>query len=70
MAAVNSFMTSARQRAYLMVLDNCQRAAPHLRALQLAGVPAEQEEARIRHLIQACEGILELGEQQAQEGGK
>lgn len=56
-------LTLSQHRALDQVLDLCARAAPHLTALRIAGVPAEQDEERIQHLIQACEGMKKLDEQ-------
>ena len=45
-------------RAYNDVVALCRQAQPHLDRLRIAGVPLEQEEMRVQHLLQACEGIL------------
>lgn len=57
MSASKGLLTPAQERALQEVQDCCRRAAPHLAALRIAGVPMEQEEARLQHLMNACEGL-------------
>jgi hypothetical protein len=48
----------SQRRAYIEVLDLCRRAKVHLDRLRIAGVPMEQEEERVQHLILGAEGVL------------
>lgn len=55
----NELLKPSQLRAYDEVVDLCRRAIPHLTRLRIAGVPMEQDEQRVQHLLQACEAIKE-----------
>jgi hypothetical protein len=59
MATLTEMLTPSQRRAYLEVMELCRRAAPHLERLRIAGMPQEQDEERVAHLIRCCEGILQ-----------
>lgn len=59
MAASDARLKPSQIRGWHEVMDLVQRAVPHLTRLRIAGVPLEQHEARVQHLIQAYEGVME-----------
>lgn len=50
-------LTPSQLRGYTQVEDLCRRAAIDLTRLNAGGVPLEQEEMRLQHLLNACEAI-------------
>lgn len=70
MAANNGILTPAQRRSIQEVQDACRRAAPHLTALRMIGLPMEQEEARMQHLLNCCEGLENFDKQIQESEGK
>lgn len=70
MHAANVRLTPAQRRAYESVIDLVRRASEHLTFLRIAGVPLEQDEQRITHLLQASEGILAADEAMSNVSGE
>lgn len=62
MAVDNGVLKPSQERAYAEVIDLCRRAAPHLTRLRIQGVPLEQDEQRMEHLLKACEGVFHHNE--------
>jgi hypothetical protein len=50
-------LTPSQLRAYNTVEDLCKRAAVDLKRLRDMGIPSEQDEARLMHLLQCCDTI-------------
>lgn len=59
MAQLTELLTPSQIRAYNEVGELCRRCTPHLERLRIGGVPQEQDEERLAHLLQCVEGILE-----------
>lgn len=55
-----SILTPAQQRAVGGIMDECNRCRPELDFLRGIGLPAEEEEQRVKHLQQIAEQALKL----------
>ena len=58
MAVLTETLTPSQRRAYMEVLELCRRTAPHLERLRIGGLPQEQDEERLAHLMKCAEGVL------------
>ena len=57
MALDDGRLTPSQLRGYNTVEDLCKRAAVDLKRLRDMGIPAEQDEMRLQHLLQCCDAI-------------
>jgi hypothetical protein len=58
-ATLTETLTPTQLRAYHEVVELCRRCSPHLDRLRFGGYPQEQDEERLRHLMQCAEAVLE-----------
>lgn len=59
-------LTPSQRRAYDNVEDLCKRAEVDLMRLRALGVPSDQDEARVQHLLECCKAIKEDDELRSQ----
>jgi hypothetical protein len=69
MATPDGRLTPSQLRAYDTVEDLCRRAAIELQKCIIAGMPCEQDQERLQHLLQACDGIKAYNQTLQQANG-